>query len=241
VNRKWTRRSFTIGDLRFTIHEMSLRRFIRDLGLSALEVAVMLLAWGDVRGFMSHGARAGIVLVLLVMPFITCWSESERANRGLRPVGGQWLTLLLLELGFLLSSWFVTFFDRRGILVFNDSDALRYAGLLIFTTGVALRVWAFIYLGRLFSVFLTIQEGHRLVTDNIYAYVRHPSYTGLLVRSVGWVLVFRSIAGLIVWVALLVFLIRRIRHEERVLKSEFGEKWEEYRRRTRWRLLPGIY
>jgi protein-S-isoprenylcysteine O-methyltransferase Ste14 len=220
---------------------MSLRRFVRDLGLSAAEVAVMLLAWGDVRGFLSHGARAGVVIVLLVMPFITCWSESERANRGLRPVGGQWLTLLLLEIGFIVSSLLVTLFDRRGILVFNDSDALRYAGLFIFTAGVILRVWAFIYLGRLFSVFLTIQKGHRLVTDNIYARVRHPSYTGLLIRSLGWVLVFRSIAGLIAWLALLVFLIRRIRHEERVLASEFGREWEEYGQRTRWRLVPGIY
>ncbi len=234
-------RAFTIHDLRFTIHGMSLRRFLRDLGLSAVEVAVMLLAWGDVRGFLAHGARAGIVVVLLVIPFITCWSESERVNRGLRPVSGQWLTLLLLEIGFFLSSWFVPYFDRQGILVFNDSDALRYAGLFIFTAGVALRVWAFMYLGKLFSVFLTIQRGHHLVTDNVYGYVRHPSYTGLLVRSVGWVLVFRSLAGLIAWLALLVFLIRRIRHEERVLESEFGEKWEEYRYRTRWRLLPGIY
>lgn len=219
----------------------SLRRFVRDFFLSGVEVGMMLFAWGDVRGFLSHGARAGVVIVLFVVPFITCWSESERANRGLRPVSGQWLTLLLLEIGFFVSYWLVPYFDRRGILVFNDSDALRYAGLLVFTAGVALRVWAFVYLGRLFSVFLTIQEGHRLVTDNIYARVRHPSYTGLLLRSVGWVLVFRSIAGLIAWLALLVFLIRRIRHEEQVLASEFRQDWEEYGRRTRWRLLPGIY
>lgn len=218
-----------------------MRRFIRDLLLSAVEVSVMLLAWGDVRGFLSHGARAGVVFVLLVIPFITCWSESERANRGLRPVRGQWLTLLLLEIGFFVSSWFVTYFDRQGMLVFAESDALRYAGLLTFVLGVALRAWAFVYLGRLFSVFLTIQEGHRLVTDNIYAFVRHPSYTGLLVRSLGWVLVFRSYAGLIAWLALLVFLIRRINHEERVLASEFQREWEAYKRRTRWRLLPGIY
>ncbi len=160
----------------------------------------------------------------------------------MRPVGGQWLTLTLLEIGFLLfSSWLITLFDRRGVLVFNDSDTLRYAGLLIFTAGVMIRVWAFIYLGRLFSVFLTIQKGHHLVTDNIYAYVRHPSYTGLLVRSLGWMLVFRSLVGLIAWLALLAFLSRRIRHEERVLESEFGEEWENYGRRTRWRLLPGIY
>jgi protein-S-isoprenylcysteine O-methyltransferase Ste14 len=235
---------FTIYYSPFTIYQMrlpSFRRLVRDFFLSAVEVMVMLLAWGDVRGFLAHGARAGIVLVLVVVPFITCWSESERANRGLRPVSGQWRTLILLELGFLVSYLLVPLCDRRNVLVLPESDALRYAGLLVFTAGFALRVWAFVYLGRLFSVFLTIQEGHRLVTDNIYRHVRHPSYTGLLVRSVGLALVFRSLVGLIACCALLFFLTRRIRHEERVLKSEFGAKWEAYERRTRWRLLPGVY
>jgi protein-S-isoprenylcysteine O-methyltransferase Ste14 len=220
---------------------LSIRRFVRDVFLSAVEVSIMLLAWGDVRGFLAHGARAGIVVVLLVMPFITCWSESERANRGLRSVKGQWRTLTLLEIGFLISSWLVPFLDRRGILVFSESDALRYAGLFVFTAGVALRVWAFVYLGRLFSVFLTIQKDHRLVKDNIYKYVRHPSYTGLLVRSLGWAIVFRSVFGIVAWFFLLGFLIKRIRHEESVLVSEFGAEWERYRRRTRWRLVPGVY
>ena len=250
MNRKDEQQfTYTIRHFRFTskrfrilfVKLLSPRRFIRDVFLSAIEAGMMLLAWGDVRGFLAHGARAGTIVVLLVVPFITCWSESERASRGLRPVGGQWRTLLLLEIGFFVSYWLVPYFDRRGILVFTDSDALRYAGLAMFVAGVALRVWAFIYLGRLFSVFLTIQEGHRLITDNIYRYARHPSYTGLLLRSLGWALVFRSIFGLIAWLALLAFLVRRIRHEESVLESEFGAKWEEYGRSTRWRLVPGIY
>jgi protein-S-isoprenylcysteine O-methyltransferase Ste14 len=219
----------------------SLRRFVRDFFLSAVEVAVMLLAWGDVRGFLAHGARAGVVIVLLFMPLITCWSESGRVSRGVRAVGGQWRTLLLLELAFFVCSWLVPLCDRRNILVLPESDATRYAGLLIFTTGVVIRVWAFLYLGRLFSVFLTIQEGHRLLTDNIYSRVRHPSYTGLLVRSLGWALVFRSLVGLVAWLALLAFIVKRIRHEEQVLESEFTSEWEAYRRRTRWRLLPGVY
>lgn len=219
----------------------SLRRFVRDFFMSAVEAAVMLLAWGDVRSFVSHGARSGTLIVLFIVPFITCFSESEKASRGLRAVSGQWRTLFLLELGFLVSYWIVPLSDRRDLFTLPDSDALRYTGLLIFTAGVALRVWAFMYLGRLFSVFLTIQEGHRLVTDNIYGYVRHPSYTGLLVRSFGWTLVFRSLFGLIACGVLALFLLRRIRHEERVLASEFGTAWEHYRRRTRWRLWPGVY
>jgi protein-S-isoprenylcysteine O-methyltransferase Ste14 len=222
-------------------YSQKMRRFAEDLSFSAVEVALMLLAWGDVRGFLAHGARAGVVVVLLVVPFITCWSERGRASRGLRPVGGQWRTLLLLELGFLACYVLVPLCDRRDVLVLPESNALRYAGLAVFTLGVALRAWAFIHLGRLFSVFLTIQEGHRLVTDNIYARVRHPSYTGLLVRSLGWAVVFRSLIGLAAWLALAAFIARRIRHEEAVLASEFKGKWEEYERRTRWRLMPGIY
>jgi protein-S-isoprenylcysteine O-methyltransferase Ste14 len=219
----------------------SLKRFVMDYLLCAFEAALMLLAWGDVRGFMAHGARAGTIIVLLLIPFITIWGKSERINKGQRSVPGQRQTLALLELGFFICYLVVPYCDRRNLLVLPESDALRYTGLALFITGVALRTWAFVYLGRFFSIFLTIQKDHRLVTDNIYSLVRHPSYTGLLVRSLGWTLVFRSLFGLAAWLGLLIFLTRRIRHEERVLASEFGEEWEEYGRRTPWRIVPGIY
>lgn len=219
----------------------SLKRFTMDYLRCAGEAALMLLAWGDVRGFLSSGARAGMLIVLFVMPVITAWSRSERLNRGQRPVTGQERTLILLELGFFICYWVVPYCDRRGLLVLPESDALRYAGLALYIMGAALRAWAFIHLGRFFSIFLTIQEGHRLVTDNIYSRVRHPSYTGLLLRSLGGALVFRSLFGLVAWLVLVVFIIKRIRHEERVLESEFTSAWADYGRRTRWRLVPGIY
>jgi hypothetical protein len=94
---------FSIHDSRFTIHEMrlpSLKRFVMDYLLCAFEAALMLVAWGDVRGFLAHGARAGMIIALLLVPFITTWSKSERVNRGLRAVPGQKWTLVLLEIGF---------------------------------------------------------------------------------------------------------------------------------------------
>ena len=238
-------RAFTFYHSRFTIHEpmrpLSLKRLAREFMFSAAEITLVLLAWWDVRGFFASGARAGLIAILLIVPFITYWSESERGNRGLRPVKGQARTLVLLEVGFFVAFLVVPFCDRHGVLVFAESTILRYAGLALFATGVALRAWAFVYLGKFFSVFLTIQEGHRLVTGNIYRFVRHPSYTGLLVRSLGWALVFRSLVGLLAWLVLLGFLVGRMNHEERVLESEFGAEWEAYQRRTPRRLVPGIY
>ncbi|HEX8888320.1 MAG TPA: isoprenylcysteine carboxylmethyltransferase family protein [Pyrinomonadaceae bacterium] len=219
----------------------TLKRFVMDYLLCLFEAGLMLVAWGDVRGFLSNGARAGMIIVLLIIPLVTIWGQSERVNRGVRPTPGQWRTLAFLELGFFISYWVAPYFDRHNILVLPESNVLRYTGLLLFVSGVTIRTWAFIYLGRFFSIFLTIQKGHRLVTDNIYKYVRHPSYTGLLVRSMGAALVFRSIFGMFAWLALLIFLLVRIRREEKVLTAEFGAEWDEYKRRTRARLVPRVY
>jgi protein-S-isoprenylcysteine O-methyltransferase Ste14 len=95
-------------------------------------------------------------------------------------------------------------------------------------------------LGRRFSGLVAIQEGHTLVTGGLYRWIRHPSYAGALVNNLGWVLVFRSVAGVLVLLPLVGLLLVRIRAEERLLASEFGREYDAYRQRT-WRLVPGVY
>jgi hypothetical protein len=81
--------------------------------------------------------------------------------------------------------------------------------------------------------------GHTLVTSGIYGVIRHPSYLGLLVNSLGWALAFRSGVGVLLAALLIPPLVARIRAEERLLRSQFGE-YEVYRSRTS-RLIPGVY
>jgi protein-S-isoprenylcysteine O-methyltransferase Ste14 len=68
--------------------------------------------------------------------------------------------------------------------------------------------------------------------------IRHPSYLGLLVNSLGWSLAFRSSVGVLL--TALPALFARIRAEEALLRSEFGEVYDAYVRRTRG-LLRGLY
>ena len=70
--------------------------------------------------------------------------------------------------------------------------------------------------------------------------IRNPSYLGMLITSLGWVLAFRSGVGVLLVASLLVPLVARIHAEERLLRSHFGAEYEAYCART-WRLLPGIY
>jgi len=105
----------------------------------------------------------------------------------------------------------------------------------LFAAGGALRLWPVFMLGDQFSGLVAIQPGHRLVTSGVYGVIRHPSYLGLVISSLGWGLAFRRGIG-----ALLVPpLLARVKAEERLLHSQFGDEYEAYRARTS-RLIPGL-
>ena len=91
--------------------------------------------------------------------------------------------------------------------------------VVVFTAGGAVRLWPVFVLGRRFSGLVAIQPGHTLVTTGIYRIIRHPSYLGLLVSSLGWALAFRSGVGVLLAVLTLVPVIGRIRAEEALLRS----------------------
>jgi protein-S-isoprenylcysteine O-methyltransferase Ste14 len=95
-------------------------------------------------------------------------------------------------------------------------------------------------LGHRFSGLVAIQRGHALVTSGVYNLIRHPSYLGLLVNSLGWSLAFRSGVGVLLTALTIVPLLARINAEERLLRTQFGREYDAYCART-WRLIPGFY
>lgn len=118
------------------------------------------------------------------------------------------------------------------------SRAAVALGLLV--GGLALRWYAILTLGRLFTVDVAIQKDHTLVETGPYRYVRHPSYTGMLVAFLGVGVYFGnwlSIAVLAVPIGLVVML--RIRVEEAALLRTFGQAYSDYCARTK-RLIPGV-
>lgn len=205
---------------------------------------LMFVGWGldDLRGFFAHPARLGLFVVgwlgtaflllsgLAVDPFRT----------GSRPVGRQrWLMAVSVAVIVFLA-WFLSYGDRRNLLVFADADPLRYAGLALHAAGAAIRVVGLRTLGKQFSGYVTLQENHRLVQTGIYGLVRHPMYLGGLLAFPGWTLVFRSWLTIPLTLLVGLFLAVRIRQEERLLAESFGAEFDAYRRRT-WRLLPYLY
>jgi protein-S-isoprenylcysteine O-methyltransferase Ste14 len=95
-------------------------------------------------------------------------------------------------------------------------------------------------LGHRFSGLVAIQPGHTLVTSGVFGIIRHPSYLGALVISLGWGLAFRSGVGVLLAALMIPPILARIRAEERLLREEFGAEYDAYRARTS-RLIPGLY
>ena len=210
-----------------------------------ITVGVALLGWGtdDVRGFMAHPARAGLMIsipLLSALAALTSMQLSSGFSKGAHPVGPQrWVLpgIIVVSIGLWL---FLPYGDRRDMLVFPAEDWVRYLGLMLAVAGMAVRVLGLRELGRQFSVYVTLQEDHKLVQSGIYGVLRHPLYLGAIFAMVGIALVFRSWLIIPVSVLILVFTLARIPKEEKLLAEHFKEEFAAYRRRT-WRLVPYIY
>lgn len=121
-----------------------------------------------------------------------------------------------------------------------DGDAIRWFGVALVAVGGALRIAPVFILGDRFSGLVAIQPIHTLVTTGLYGAIRHPSYLGLLISSIGWGLAFRSVLGVLLALLLLPPLIARIESEEALLQSQFGAEYEAYRAKSS-RLIPRLY
>lgn len=128
---------------------------------------------------------------------------------------------------------------RVGLLA--HPRAFAHAGVVIFALGLILRWWAIIQLGRFFTVNVAIVHDHRLVEAGPYRFVRHPSYTGVLVAFLGFGLSLGNwLALLILLVPIFAVFVYRMNVEERALTNALGESYLAYTRRTK-RLLPFVY
>jgi protein-S-isoprenylcysteine O-methyltransferase Ste14 len=112
---------------------------------------------------------------------------------------------------------------------------------LLIVAGTALRIWSIIHLGKFFTVDVGIQQGHHVIQDGLYRFVRHPSYSGAMLALTGIALLTFNWLGffIIIGCSLTAYCLR-LSVEEKVLLRNLGEDYRRYAERTK-RLIPGIY
>ena len=156
-----------------------------------------------------------------------------------RDRGTLWLNLVVIAAA-LAAAGTLTASFRSSAWQFG-SAGLSVTGPIVMWAGLVLRVWAIVVLGRSFRTTVEVDPGQRVVDRGPYRWVRHPSYTGILLLMAGLGLVYGN------WLALAVLLllpagvlIHRIFVEEAVLTEVIGRAYTDYAARTK-RLVPGVW
>ena len=194
--------------------------------------------WGGFAGFFSHPALTALAILLILLTAVALFTQGNLSRGEREDRANRWVIVAFGVIG-MLAAYLPAYTDRKGFWIL-DGESVRWLGVVLFAAGGALRLWPVFVLGRRFSGLVAIQPGHTLATSGIYSVIRHPSYLGLLVNSLGWALAFRSGVGVLLTALLIPPLLARIHAEERLLQTQFGAEYDAYRSRTS-RLIPGLY
>jgi protein-S-isoprenylcysteine O-methyltransferase Ste14 len=212
--------------------------FVFSLIAGAVQFGLAIVALGGWRAFVSHPALIALAAVTLGLMIVAPFSNVNLSSGEREDRANRWV-FIAFSLIALASAIVPPYTDRIGLWTI-DGETTRWAGVILYVLGGALRLWPVFVLGSRFSGLVAIQTGHRLETHGVYSMVRNPSYLGMLINMLGWGLAFRGWSGVVAALLLLVPLIARIHAEERLLHEHFGAEYDAYVART-WRLIPGIY
>jgi len=114
-------------------------------------------------------------------------------------------------------------------------------GVVLFLSGIALRIWSRLSLGRYYTFDISVTPEHQVTTAGPYRFVRHPLYLGTFLTAAGLPLMTQG------WAALWLFTIPtaaiyglRLMREDAYLMTAMGETYRDYARRTA-RLIPFLW
>ncbi|MEW6516273.1 MAG: isoprenylcysteine carboxylmethyltransferase family protein [candidate division FCPU426 bacterium] len=120
-------------------------------------------------------------------------------------------------------------------------DALVYPGAFLYIMGAALIDWVLVtnpFLEQ--TVRIQTERGHKVVTTGPYALVRHPMYCGLMIQYLGLPLLLGSAWSLLGTLAVIAIFAVRTAKEDKTLEAEL-EGYADYKQKTKWRLLMGVW
>lgn len=118
------------------------------------------------------------------------------------------------------------------------SPLAKWIGLGIGVLGLLIEVLSFLQLNTNLSPYPTPKPGGELVQSGLYAYIRHPIYTGILLLTFGYALHEASDYKVLVSIVLLVLFYFKTSYEEKRLEAVYPE-YPAYRQRT-GRFIPNI-
>jgi protein-S-isoprenylcysteine O-methyltransferase Ste14 len=178
--------------------------------------------------------------VIFVVSFLTPLRRHDWRSFG---VYSAFIVALFTEMyGFPLTIYILTGFLGSRYPALNPfSHASGHLWVALFGGGATMMTAIHLVSNALmFGSLIIIHEGWRqvhraqgaLVTDGLYARVRHPQYSGLFLITVGLLIQWPTIITLLTWPILLLMYVRLARREEAEMERQFGEIYRAYAARV---------
>jgi protein-S-isoprenylcysteine O-methyltransferase Ste14 len=156
--------------------------------------------------------------------------DASRTN-GFLERGGAWVLIQFVLMAAVVLLAVVFHGDwTRGLVI--------AVGLVLFVAGGGFGIAGVAVLGRNRTPFPKPRAHSEFVQRGVYAWVRHPLYTSVMLASLGWALIWQSGPAFLVALALVLFFHAKARREERWL-GEMFPGYKDYAQRVP-RFLPRL-
>ncbi len=184
--------------------------------------------------------------LLCVLPYvIISWSVIHPLASFWRRIGGYIyrIPVLLILAGIIIT----VSIHKKDLLAMDlgNNMLLMIVSIVLWTVGLIFRLK---YLKPLTYSILTgkpelLKDKYpgKLLTDGIYAKIRHPRYLQLLIVFLGYVMFANYLMPYIFLFAYSICVSFVIILEERELHNRFGTEYQKYCSKVPYRLIPGIF
>jgi protein-S-isoprenylcysteine O-methyltransferase Ste14 len=179
-----------------------------------------------------------VVDVVILAGWVAFWIYWLAASIGVKAGQTRWTRFAGIRVGIILVVLLLLRARAVKEQTVTNNPWLQGIGLALFFLGLALAIWARVYLGRNWGMPMSQKVDPELVTTGPYHSIRHPIYSGIVLAMIG-----TTIAVSLYWLVAVIlmgayFLYSAI-VEERSMARLFPESYPEYKRSTKM-LIPFI-
>lgn len=157
---------------------------------------------------------------------------------------GAFIVALFAEMyGFPLTIYLLTsFFGNRFGLDFTHNNGHILTTLLglkgdphfniLHIASYALIIGGLILLGKAWEVLYSATKQHKLATDSVYKYIRHPQYLAFILIIFGFLVQWPTIITLLMSPILIFRYVRLAKLEDKEMLKQFGSTYALYKKET---------
>ena len=180
-----------------------------------------------------------VVDIVIFAGWVAFWIYWLVASIGVKAGQTRWFRFAGVRVGVIL----VVLLLLRGRAIKGhvtiSGPWLQGIGLAVFLLGLALAIWARVYLGRNWGMPMSQKADPELITTGPYRSIRHPIYSGIILAMIGTTIAI-SLYWLLAVVLLGAYFVYSAIAEERFMASRFPDSYPEYKRSTKM-LIPFVF